>query len=67
MQTSIYEYVMAKLDAREPPLREVASATEIPYSTLKRIANRGNTSWQRIERLFGFFQKQEARRRRKSA
>lgn len=65
----MYDYVMGKLAASDESLREIATASGIPYSTLTRIARRDtrDPSVHHIEGLYRYFAQQEPRSERRAS
>ena len=58
MTTNLLNFVLARLDRREPRWTDVARATGVPYDTLKKIATRRtpNPGVQNVQRLADFFE-----------
>lgn len=59
---SLYDYVMAHLDARSVPQRQAALESGVPFSTLTKIAQRQirDPSVHTIQRLADYFTKVDA-------
>jgi len=55
--TNLYDYVMACLDARAIPQRQVAAGSGVPFSTVAKIAQRAVTdpSVHTVQRLADYF------------
>lgn len=62
MNTNLLDFVLSRLDTREPPWTEVARQTGVPYDTLKKIARRTtpNPGVKHVQALADFFAAQPA-------
>lgn len=57
----IYDYVIAQLDAKRIPQRQVATESGVPFSTVCKIAQRAVTdpSVHKVQKLYDYFQDKE--------
>ena len=56
--TPLYDYVMAQLDLKRLPQRQVAEESGVPFSTVAKIAQRSvkDPSVHTVQRLANYFQ-----------